>query len=145
MESHADQASLCVLLSNVRNPVFPAPAAARGLGASTQTIVAAANLLLLYSSVYLLHHSSVGYIRRISAPPVQRMCAPPPLPLFLAFLCVCVAVPSGAICALCRSSIVWAGIRYGIKDGGVTSVVGLLASPLDGLVSPLAGSKRRQH
>jgi hypothetical protein len=121
-----DQASLAVLLSNVHNPIFPQPFADSGTTACTQIVVACANLLLLYVSVYLLHHASVGHIRRISAPPVQLMCAPSPLPLFLAFLCVCAAVPTGAICALCRSSIVWAGIRYGIKDGGVTSVVGSL-------------------
>ncbi len=127
--AHAlDQASVSILLSNVRNPIYSVPSAASE-GAFTQVAVAAACLLLLYVSVYILHFSSVGHMRRISAPPAQMMCAPSPLPLFLAFLCVCAAVPIGAICALCRSSIVWAGIRYGIKDGGVCSVVRPCASP----------------
>jgi hypothetical protein len=124
-----NQASFSVLLTNVGNPIFAELSANHRPASQTQTIVASANLLLLYASVYLLHYASVGHIRRISAPPVQRMCAPSPLPLFFAFLCVCVAVPAGAICALCRNSIVWAGIRYGIKDGGVASVVRLLPYP----------------
>ncbi len=122
----ADQASLYVIFSNIRNPIFPEDSATSDSGASILVVVAVASLLLLYASVYLLHHSSVRHIRRVSAPPVQNMCLPSPFPLFLAFLCVCVAVPTGAICALCRRSIVWAGICYGIKDGGVTSVVRLL-------------------
>ena len=91
--------------------------------AGAHVAVAAANLLLLYTSVYFLHHASVMHIRRISSPPVQNMCAPSPFLLFFAFLYVCLAIPTGAVCALCRRSIVWAGIRYGIKDGGVACVV----------------------
>jgi hypothetical protein len=124
----AHQASLYVLLSRFRNPIFPAHSAASATIASAHVAAAAANLLLLYSSVYLLHHASVTHIRRISSPPVQNMCAPSPFLLFFAFLYVCLAIPTGAVCALCRRSIVWAGIRYGIKDGGVASVVSALLS-----------------
>jgi hypothetical protein len=139
-----DQASLYVLLSNIRNPMFSEHSAASGSD-SMLVVVAAASLLLLYTSVYFLHHSSVGHIRRISSPPVQNMCTPSPFPLFLAFLCVCVAVPTGAICALCRRSIVWAGIRYGIKDGGVTSVVRALALLPSSPFSLCAGPQRWQN
>jgi hypothetical protein len=130
-------------MSSVRNPIFLELSTASGSGASMQVLVAAASLLLLYASVYLLHRSSVGHIRRISSPPVQNMCTPSPFPLFLALLCVCVAVPTGAICALCRRSIVWAGIRYGITDGGVTSVVSVLALLPGCPFSLYAGPQRR--
>ncbi len=113
-------------MSHFWNIMFSMPSAVNETdanGASTQFAVAAACLLLLYASVYTLHFVCVAHISKMSAPPAQTMHTPSPFSLFLAFLCVCAAVPTGAICALCRNSIVWSGIRYSIKDGGVYRVV----------------------